>query len=174
MTTTPKRTRKPAAIRSEEAAPYSIAVTAMTDDQILARAQEIAEARMRNPDVFINPHQTRSYLIAMLRPLQHEIFGALFVDSQNRLVAPPTTLATGTIDGASVYPREVVKSALKANAAAVIFYHNHPSGVPEPSAADRQSTRRLVDALSLVDIRVLDHFVCGAASSVSFAERGLL
>lgn len=173
MTTT-KRTRKPAAIRSEEAAPYSVTVTTMTEDQILARAQEIAEARMRNPDVFINPAQTRFYLIAMLRPLQHEIFGALFVDSQHRLIAPPATLATGTIDGAAIYPREVVKAALKVNAAAIIFYHNHPSGMPEPSMADRQITRRLTDALALVDIRVLDHIVVGAAESVSFAERGLL
>jgi DNA repair protein RadC len=113
------------------------------------------------------------FLTAHLRDLDHEVFAALFLDAQHRVLAFEV-LARGTLNGASVYPREVVKSALKHGAAAVIFAHNHPSGVAEPSEADRALTRRLKDALALVDIRVLDHFVVGEGTPTSFAERGLL
>jgi DNA repair protein RadC len=101
----------------------------------------------------------------------HEVFACIYLDNQHRVLAFDE-LFRGTIDGASVYPREVVKAALKRNAAALILAHNHPSGVAEPSAADRQLTRRLKDALALVDIRVLDHVVVGDGETVSLAERG--
>lgn len=117
-----------------------------------------------------DPSAVRRLLQAHLRDLQHEQFVALFLDNQHR-VLKYEVLSQGTIDGASVYPREVIKAALKHGAAAVIFAHNHPSGVAEPSAADRTLTERLKAALAQVDIRVLDHFVVGE-QVVSFAERG--
>jgi len=107
------------------------------------------------------------------RRLQHEVFTALFLDAQNRLIEDED-LFRGTLTQTSVYPREVVRRALHHNAAAVIFAHNHPSGVAEPSRADELLTRTLRDALALVDIRVLDHVIVAGAASVSFAERGLL
>lgn len=117
--------------------------------------------------------EVRAYLTAQLRHKNHEVFSAIFLDNQHRLLKYQE-LSTGTIDGASVYPREVVTQVLAHNAAAVIFAHNHPSGVAEPSSADRHITRRLVDALALVDVRVLDHMIVGEGEVVSFAERGLL
>ncbi len=101
------------------------------------------------------------------------MFGCLFVDTRHRIIAIKN-LFEGTIDGASVYPRVAVQQAMEMNAAAVVFYHNHPSGVAEPSHADEAITRRLTEALSLVDVRVLDHIVLATGESVSFAERGLL
>ena len=120
-----------------------------------------------------DPATVRRFLQAKLRDLDREVFAALFLDTQHRLLAYEV-LSVGTLDGASVYPREVVKAALKCSAAAVIFAHNHPSGVAEPSAADRLLTERLQAALRLIDVRVLDHFVVGDAAPVSFAERGWL
>jgi len=120
-----------------------------------------------------SPAATRRYLVSRLRDLPQEVFAALFLDNQHAVVAYEE-LARGTLDGASVYAREVVKAALKHNAAAVIFAHNHPSGVREPSAADRVLTDKLKAALSQVEIRVLDHFVIGDGEPVSFAERGWL
>ena len=117
-----------------------------------------------------DPAAVRRLLQARLRDREHETFAALFLDNQHRVIAFDE-LSQGTIDGASVYPREVIKAALKHGAAAVIFAHNHPSGVAEPSAADRTLTERLKAALAQVDIRVLDHFVVGE-QVVSFAERG--
>lgn len=117
--------------------------------------------------------EVRAYLTAQLRHKSHEVFSAIFLDNQHRLLKYQE-LATGTIDGASVYPREVVSQVLAHNAAAVIFAHNHPSGVAEPSNADRHITKRLVDALALIDVRVLDHMIVGEGEVVSFAERGLL
>ncbi|MEM6640171.1 MAG: DNA repair protein RadC [Pseudomonadota bacterium] len=120
-----------------------------------------------------SPNSTRAFLHARLRDLEHEVFCCLLLDNRNRVIAFEE-LFRGTIDGASVYPREVVKLALAYNAAAVIFAHNHPSGVAEPSTADERITRRLVKALALVDIRVLDHMIVGDTACVSLAERGLL
>jgi len=120
-----------------------------------------------------SPEMTRHYLISRLRAHPHEVFACLFLDNRHRIIAFEE-LFTGTIDGASVYPREVVKRTLFHNAAALIFAHNHPSGIAEPSQADKSITRRLVDALSLIDVRVLDHFVIGDQEAVSFAERGLI
>ena len=115
----------------------------------------------------------RDFVWMRLRDLQHEIFGCLFLDNRHRVIAFEE-LFRGTIDGANVHPREVVKQALARNAAAVILVHNHPSGLAEPSQADEHLTRRLREALALVDIRVLDHLVVGDEGCESFAERGLL
>jgi DNA repair protein RadC len=120
-----------------------------------------------------DPSDTKSYLNSRLRDYAHEVFACLFLDTRHRLISYEE-LFRGTIDGASVYPREVVRRALEHNAAAVVFAHNHPSGIAEPSDADRRITRRLQDALGLVDIRVLDHLVVGDRTTVSFAERGWL
>jgi DNA repair protein RadC len=118
------------------------------------------------------PEDTRRFLLARLRDHPHEVFGCLYLDNRHRVIAFEE-LFRGTLDGASVHPREVVKQVLHHNAAAVIFAHNHPSGVAEPSGADAQITGRLKDALALIDVRVLDHIVVGDGS-VSLAERGLL
>jgi DNA repair protein RadC len=119
------------------------------------------------------PRATRTFLVAQLRDRSYEVFCCLHLDNRHRLIAFDE-LFRGTIDGASVHPREVVKQALARNAAAVIFAHNHPSGVAEPSTADELITSRLRDALALVDIRVLDHLIVGDGQCMSFAERGLL
>lgn len=128
---------------------------------------------LAEPQGLRDPGQAKAFLRARLRDLDHEAFAALFLDTQHRVLAFEV-LARGTLNSASVYPREVVKSALRHNAGALIFAHNHPSGVAEPSQADRALTTRLKDALGLVDIRVLDHFVIGEGEPVSFAERGWL
>src|SRR5690606_16646651 len=116
---------------------------------------------------------TRDYLRARLGGYQSEVFACLYLDNQHRVLAMEE-LFQGTIDGAAVYPREVVKRCLHNNAAAVIFAHNHPSGVAEPSQADVSITNRLRTALNTIDVRVLDHVVVGRSEVVSFAERGLL
>ncbi|MGF1754348.1 DNA repair protein RadC [Vibrio makurazakiensis] len=130
----------------------------------------LAETLSRG-DALTSPEQTKLYLSSVLRDRQREAFYILFLDNQHRVIKDEV-LFEGTIDAASVYPREVVKRALQHNAAALILAHNHPSGVAEPSQSDRRITRRLTDALGLVDIRVLDHFVVGDGEVVSFAERG--
>ena len=133
----------------------------------------LAEA-MKQDSLLNTPDTVRDYLRLHLAGLRHEVFFALWLDAQNRLIAAEE-LFRGTLTQASVYPREVVKKALAHNAAAVVLAHNHPSGVAEPSSADSQLTRELKQALALVDVRVLDHFiVAGTASPLSFAERGLL
>lgn len=119
------------------------------------------------------PQDAKRYLLARMRHHPREVFAGLFLDSQHRLISYQE-LFFGTIDGASVYPREVVRKVMELNAAAVIFAHNHPSGVAEPSQSDIQITRRLVEALALVDARVLDHMVVGDGEVVSLAERGFL
>jgi len=131
------------------------------------------ETTLDRTEAFTSPAATRQYLRARLRGYHHEVFACLFLDNQNRLIRYEE-LFTGTIDGASVYPREVVKRVLSHNAAAVIFAHNHPSGVAEPSQADQHITRRLQQALDLVDVRVLDHLIVGDGEVVSLAERGLM
>ena len=119
------------------------------------------------------PSQVREYLRIMLADKEHEIFVVLYLDAQNRLIASEE-LFRGTLTQTSVYPREVVKRALRNNAAAAILAHNHPSGVAEPSHADEALTQALKQALALVDVKVLDHFIIAGASVVSMAERGLL
>ena len=124
-------------------------------------------------DALGSPQQTARYLQARLRDYPYEVFAVLFLDNRHRVIAFEE-LFRGTIDGASVHPREVVRRALALNAAAVILSHNHPSGVAEPSQADRRITERLRDALLLVDVRVLDHLIIGDGECCSFAERGLI
>lgn len=124
-------------------------------------------------DVLSSPDHVRRYLSLQLSGLAHEVFAALFLDNRHRVIEYKE-LFTGTIDSAAVYPREVVKHCLKTNAAAVIFAHNHPSGVAEPSDTDIRLTRKLTNALALIDVRVLDHLVVGQGVQTSLAERGLL
>lgn len=145
----------------------------VSSDELISFAENLVSENFARTEVMANPDATKKFLRLNIGREEQEIFCALFLDSQHRIIAFER-LFMGTIDGASVYPREVVKAALKRNAAAVIFAHNHPSGIAEPSLADRQITRRLTDALALVDIRVLDHLVVGDTDTVSFAERGLL
>jgi DNA repair protein RadC len=120
-----------------------------------------------------NPRATCDFLSSKLRDLEHEVFCCLYLDKRHRLIEYEQ-LFRGTIDGANVYPREIVKIALQRNCAAVIVAHNHPSGVPEPSHADELITQRIKEALGLVDIRLLDHIIVGDGITVSMAERGLI
>ena len=124
-------------------------------------------------DVLSSPEHVRHYLSLHLTGLGHEVFSALFLDNRHRVIEY-RELFTGTIDSAAVYPREVVKHCLTLNAAAVIFAHNHPSGVAEPSDTDVRLTRKLIDALALIDVRVLDHLIVGQGVQTSLAERGLM
>ena len=120
-----------------------------------------------------SPDETRDYLCLKMADHKNEAFGAMFLDNLCRIICVDE-LFQGTVNSASVRPRVVVQRALEKNAAAIVFFHNHPSGVAEPSRADEMITHRLKEALALVDVRVLDHFVVSAGESVSFAERGLL
>lgn len=144
----------------------------VTADKVLDAAAEILATRALRGEKYCNPEATKTYLSCKLKHHEREVFAVMFLDNQHRLIAFEE-LFFGTIDSASVYPREVLKAALKVNAAALIFAHNHPSGDATPSQADKQITQRLKEALALVDIRVLDHIVVGD-SALSFAERGLL
>jgi DNA repair protein RadC len=138
---------------------------------VLELARRHLAEELQRGDALSDPLAAERFLRARLRDLDHEVFAALFLDAQHRVLSFEV-LARGTIDGAAVYPREVVKAALRHRAAALIFAHNHPSGVVEPSAADRVLTERLRQALATVDIRVLDHLVIGEGSPASFAARG--
>jgi DNA repair protein RadC len=138
---------------------------------VLEMARRHLAEQLQQRDALTSVAAVRTYLTHQLRHRPHEVFCALMLDNQHRLLNF-VELFQGTIDGASVYPREVVKTVLAHNAAAVIFAHNHPSGVAEPSQADRSITDRLCSALNLVDVRVLDHLVIGDGEAVSFAERG--
>ncbi|WP_312714618.1 RadC family protein [Stutzerimonas nitrititolerans] len=144
-----------------------------TADQILAAARRIVDLKVQRGAPFNAPEVVKEYLGAKLAGFEHEVFAVLFLDNRHRLI-DYVEMFRGTIDSASVYPREVVKEALKRNAAAVILSHNHPSGNAEPSQADRTLTGRLKDALGLVDVRTLDHIVVAGLERVSFAELGLL
>ncbi|WP_456296425.1 DNA repair protein RadC [Vibrio sp. AK197] len=138
---------------------------------VLEMTQRYLLETLHRGEALTSPQQTKLYLSSILRDRQREAFYLLYLDNQHRVIHDEI-LFEGTLDAASVYPREVVKRALEHNCAAVILAHNHPSGVAEPSQADRRITRRISDALALVDIRVLDHFVVGDGDVVSFAERG--
>jgi len=143
----------------------------------LMAAMELTRRHFREPlrvgSTLNAPDATRRFLVAQLRDRPYEVFCCLFLDNRHRLIAFEE-IFRGTIDGASVHPREVIRQTLLHNAASVIVAHNHPSGALEPSAADEHVTRRLKDALALVDVRVLDHFIVGDGICFSFAEHGLL
>jgi len=140
---------------------------------VVTLAMKVLAIKHRAGRSLSNPEATRNYLRLQLADYRNEVFGSLFLDNRHRIIVL-RELFQGTIDGASIHPRVVVQQAMEANAAALVFFHNHPSGVAEPSQADRRITDRLKDALALVDVRVLDHFVVTAGESVSFAERGWL
>ena len=145
----------------------------MSDDKLIANALAILSRRMRAADCLSSPNAVRDYLRLLLAHREHEVFVVVLLDAQHHVLSCEE-LFRGTLTQTSVYPREVVKVALSANAACAIFAHNHPSGVSEPSRADELLTQQLKAALALVDITVLDHFVVAGAQAMSFAERGLL
>lgn len=146
----------------------------LSDDLVIEHALQILDQRLRQVGPCMRtPGVTRDYLRLRLAGQQRELFACLFLDNNHRVIEFEV-LFYGTLDGATIHPREVVKAALTHNAAAVILAHNHPSGSAEPSQADLSLTRRLKEALALVDIRVLDHLIIGEGETVSFAERGLL
>lgn len=144
-----------------------------TVEQVLEAARRAVDRKMRRGANFASPIDVKAYLSAKLGGLDHEVFAVLFLDNRHRLIEY-VEMFRGTIDGASVHPREVVKEALRFNAAAVILAHPHPSGNPEPGQADRAITLRLRDALALIEVRTPDHIVVGGNDTVSLAERGLL
>jgi len=136
-------------------------------------ARRALQEQMSSGDALNSPRAVREYLHLLLNGRQQEVFVALFLDAQHRVIASEE-LFQGTLTQTSVYPREVVKRALHHNAAAVIFAHNHPSGVAEPSQSDQLLTDALKQALQLVDVRVLDHFIVAGVNGCSFAEKGML
>jgi DNA repair protein RadC len=144
-----------------------------TPDEIIAAARYHMSRRVRRGTQLSSPKATRDYLSLKLGTLEREVFAVIFLDKRHRLISYQE-MFQGTIDGASVHPREVVKEALKQNAAAVILAHPHPSGVAEPSQADELITNRLKEALSLIDVRILDHIIVAGGDTISFAESGLL
>jgi DNA repair protein RadC len=144
-----------------------------TADEIMDAALNILGERLPGSEPLNSPRIVRDYLRVKLGRLEHEVFGALLLDAQHRLIAY-AELFRGTVTQTAVYPREVVKEALRRNAAAVILVHNHPSGVSEPSRADEQLTQTLKSALEIVDVRVLDHLIIAGNQIASFAESGLL
>ena len=140
---------------------------------VLEMARRHLMETLQRDTVLNNPAEVRHYLKARLRDYRREVFVCLFLDTQHRVICCEE-LFQGTLDASSVYPRDVVQRALALNAAAIIFAHNHPSGIAEPSQADQRITTRLCEALALVDIRVLDHMIVGDGTVLSMAERGLL
>jgi len=143
----------------------------VTPEEILAMAKQLVDARFTRGQALTSPQATQEFLMLELALLEREVFYCIFLDNQHRVLTSECCFQ-GTIDGASVHPREIVKRALQLNAAALIFAHNHPSGIAEPSQADHDITRKLIDALKLVDIRVLDHFIVGGTACYSFTEHG--
>ena len=160
--------------RAQYAVQREINAAAANEDAIIAAALEILARRMRSSGVLMDsPEVVRDWLRLRVGGKLHEEFGCIWLNARHEVIEAGE-LFRGTLTQTSVYPREVVKEALRHNAAAVIFYHNHPSGAAEPSLADEMLTRQLKDALNLVDVRVLDHFVVTAEQTTSFAEKGLL
>lgn len=146
----------------------------ISEGEVLAKALEILKNRLRKPgEAMTSPQSVKDYLTIKLAELEHEVFFTLWLDGQHRVIQFGS-MFRGTMNQTSVYPREVVKEALRLNAGAVIFAHNHPSGMPEPSRADEMLTKTLQEALALVEVKVLDHIIVGGTTTVSFAERGLI
>ena len=162
-------------IKSESPAPYSAEKS--DDESIIQQAIKLIQSKLKTPGkALTSPNLVRDYLVLHLARFEEEHFSLVLMDTQHRVIGFENVFR-GTIDGASVYPREIVKIALAHNAAAVIFAHNHPSGNPEPSNADIHLTNRLKESLALIDVRVLDHIIVGGCSqtlTVSFAEQGLI
>jgi len=140
---------------------------------VLEMSRRYYQHQLSNPITLTNSSATADYLIAQLRDLGYETFMVLYLDNQHQLICAQE-LFRGTINAANVYPREIVREVIKHNAAAIILSHNHPSGIAEPSDADRRITQRIKAALSLIDVTVLDHFIIGENNPYSFADHGLL
>lgn len=166
-------THQTACINTEAAPAYTVK-RQNSEDHIIAQALEILSSRMRKAEVYFHtPSVVRDYLRLKLAELECEVFSVTFLDAQHGVITTEE-IFRGTLSQASVYPREVVKRALYYNAAAVIFAHNHPSGVCEPSQADEMLTDALKKSLALVDIKTLDYFIVAGTECMSFAERGLI
>lgn len=145
----------------------------ISEEDVLYWAEKIVTKRFTRSNYLTSPDATREFLKIILAKENRELFIVIFLDNQNGVLCYEI-LFQGTIDGAAVYPREIVKAVLVNNAAAVILAHNHPSGTPEPSFADQKITDRVIKALETIDVKVLDHLVVGGTETVSFAERGLI
>lgn len=145
----------------------------VSEEELLGFATDLVASRFVRTEALQSPQESRDFLMLKLAQEERELFGVVFLDSQHRVLGYEV-LFLGSISSSSVHPREVVKRCLALNTAAVILAHNHPSGVPDPSAADRAITDRLKEALDLVEVRLLDHIVVGGVQTVSFAERGWL
>ena len=149
------------------------AVEPASSQEILAAARQVLAHRVRRGAALTSPHKVREYLSMRLGFLDYEIFAVILLDRRHRVIEY-LELFRGTIDGASVHPREIVKLALEKGASACLLIHNHPSGVADQSQADELITTRLVQSLALIDVRVLDHWIIGAGDVLSFAEKGLM
>lgn len=162
-------------VKNEDRAIYAVKPQdTASDDAILAQAAAILERRLKAAgSALTSPQAVRDYLRTAIATKEHEVFVCVFTDAQHRVIEVEE-MFRGTLTQTSVYPREIIKAALRCNAAAVIFSHNHPSGVAAPSHADEHLTRQLKDALAMVDVKVLDHFIVAGRTTLSFAERGLL
>ena len=145
----------------------------LSEEQIIKAAKTLLARKFDRGRAFTSPEAIRVHLSMHYANYEHEVFGCIFLDNHHHILAHEE-LFKGTIDSASVYPREVVKKSLQHNAAAVVFVHNHPSGTAWPSTADKLITEKLKDALALIDIRVLDHFIVAGSKQYSFSERGIL
>lgn len=159
-------------IATEEAGLY-LTHRPVSSDEILTMANRLIKRKFARGRAMTSPSEAAAYLPSQMAGFEHETFWALFLDNQHRILAFEM-LFTGTLASASVYPREVVKRALQLNAAAIIFAHNHPSGTAVPSQSDRDITRKLKDALALVEVNVLDHFIVGGDDVTSLAELGVI
>ena len=160
-------------VKNEDRAVYVVSDTEK-EDNIIAEAIAILKLRIKDVgDTFSNPKDVKKYFVLKYAEAEHEIFSVMYLDSQNRFIAHDD-LFRGTLSECSVYPREVVKEALRYNAAGIVFCHNHPSGFCEASNADIRLTGNLKKALGLVDTRVLDHIIVGGVSTLSLAEKGLI
>lgn len=153
--------------------PKKSETTLASEDALIARACTILDKRLRRGPLFERPGDVKNYLKLQLQGHQNEHFAALYMDTKHRMMAYEV-LFTGTVDGAEVHPRVIAQRALHHNAAAVVIAHNHPSGDPDPSTADRAITAKIKQTLSLVDVRLLDHFIIGQGDPVSMAARGML
>ena len=147
--------------------------TTYDDQSVIDKAIEILDDRIKHRDAFTSVDETKKYIRLKLSGLEHEVFSLMLLDSRHHLI-DFVELFRGTIDGAAIYPREVLKMVLKHNAAAVIFAHNHPSGNSRASRADKSLTKRLKTALDLINVRVLDHIIIGDGEPYSFSEQGIL
>lgn len=160
-------------VESEDTVPYAVMLPKPFDeDQAIAIAVAILDSRLRaHGEILSDPNMVQTYLRGKLQHQEREVFAVLLLDTRHRLLSYQE-LFFGTVDGAEVHPREIVKAALLVNATAVVMVHNHPSGNPEPSAADRAVTARVKQGLALVDIRLLDHFIVAGDQVVSLAAKG--